>query len=144
MTDPLDIYQDWLDRATAALWAGDWDGLAATMTLPAEMGAYDDVVVADTPADVRRYGERYLVALREAGATAYLRLARVAHLSDDGRAIDGVHEVHVLSGGARAVPSFTSEVALELGEDGAWRGTSIVSQARMTENRINVGKSDDR
>ncbi|MBM2576944.1 hypothetical protein JQC91_11605 [Jannaschia sp. Os4] len=142
--EPLDIYQEWLDRASAALWSGDWDGLAETMRLPAEMGAYDDVVAAETPADVRRYGETYLAVMREAGATAYLRLAREARLSDDGRTIDGVHEVHVLSGGTRVVPSFTSEVALELGEDGAWRGTSIISQARMTENRINVGKADDR
>jgi hypothetical protein len=125
MSEHAAIAQDYLDRMGRAMIAGDWDIYQSGVALPFVLiSAETQIVVAD------------LATLR-AGFDTFLGYVQAMHLTDMARLVGQTARLdpvllsvtyvnHVMAGGARVVPPFTSHMVLRL-VDGTWRAVSIAN-----------------
>jgi hypothetical protein len=98
--NPLDIYQNELNRVSQAILAGDFDSYADRIDLPYLIHTLNARLLVATRDDLRSTFQALHEALREQGVTHYERVARGADFVHRDR-IEGWHQTHLISRGAR-------------------------------------------
>jgi hypothetical protein len=98
--NPLDIYQQALDRVSEAVLAGDFDRYAAQIDLPYLIHTDTARPLVTDREDLRPTFAALHQMLRDKGATHYERVARSADYVHRDR-IDGWHHTHMILRGER-------------------------------------------
>ena len=122
---PRNLFQDWLDRGSDQIMAGEFDTWAESVELPLIIAtAASRTVIADEAA-LQSGFDVWRATVTGNGATAMVRIAlEVSQPSPD--TLAGSFEVHLLTRGTRTAPPFTSWALLRRSR-GVWRLTHLVS-----------------
>jgi hypothetical protein len=115
---PLVIYQDALDRVSAAILAGDFETYAAQIDLPYLIHTETARFLVASRPELRPTFQALHETLREQGVTHYERVARAADYVDRER-IEGWHHTHLLSHGERVSYPHVSRHTI-VRRDGVW------------------------
>ena len=145
------IYQDWLDRIAVALWASDFETVAAAMHYPHMMQTEDGEVWFHDPEQTIQGARDFRRYLASMGAQAYMRLCTQAHFTHENKGILGNHTTYVIRGGTYVIAPFTNEMTLTC-RDGKWLGAgtraactnhecTILSPAQLRQQHLTAGQA---
>ncbi len=119
MPDPHTIYQEWLDRTSAALMDGDEDGFMEAIQLPFILRTSGAETVLESLEDLRNDVRNVVAALRAQMVTHYVRLVKKArYLEED--VIEGWHTTYVLRHSMSVTMPYGNRMIMRR-IDGAWK-----------------------
>ncbi|CUH80904.1 hypothetical protein [Tropicibacter naphthalenivorans] len=129
-------FQTTLDRMTHAYLDGDFDALCDTVQFPLFMqGSRINQVIADRDA-LRQDFDRCMTEFKVHGLTDIVRLVKSAEAVGT-RRMHGTYRTHILRKTELLIPSYTSAMTLEQGDDGQWRVTAVMHpMGHLTLDRI--------
>ncbi|WP_333816200.1 hypothetical protein [Tabrizicola sp.] len=117
--NPLDLYQDALDRMSAAILARDFDAYAREIDLPYLVHFETSRLLVTTLDELRLAFQALVDTLLAQGVTHYERVARSADYVQRDR-IEGWHHTHLISNGEHVTyPHLSHHAIVRRGE--AWR-----------------------
>ncbi|MBV2358462.1 hypothetical protein KUH32_01625 [Thalassococcus sp. CAU 1522] len=120
------IFQAVLDEITAAFLTNDVDRLHKSVRLPVLFHTQRGAQVMKTEDELRRDLALYQAEFELHRVTDIVRRTIAVHPLGQSRLV-GQYNTHILSGTTQVVPSFESTMHLELGDDGAWRASSVLN-----------------
>lgn len=124
-SDAITLYQEWLDRMSTAILAGNTDVIADCVSLPYLRQHTDLRVVIETRRDLEREYKTLSKSLQSQGVNHFILLASSAdYLSDD--YIEGRHIAHVLRNTTIVAPSFEVRCVLRRTPT-SWKQTEVQS-----------------
>ncbi|MEM9787188.1 MAG: hypothetical protein AAF801_11850 [Pseudomonadota bacterium] len=131
------IYQDHLDRTTAALMARDFAAFRETIELPHCMRTETATQIVTTVEEMESAFHKFADKYNEIGMTDFFRIAKEAyfHAEDD---IRGIHESHLIRHGTRLIPPYPNRVRLKRCADGVWRETHCANAILNGEGRFHL------
>ncbi len=139
-SDPLTIYQDWVDTMCAAIQGGALDVIAMHVALPYLHRSQDARIVIETRRDMEKGYRSFINMLQSHGVNQFIGLATSAeYLSDD--YIEGVHIVHSLRNAAPVLPAYSNRTVLRRGVAN-WKLSEVhhgFSHGNWPVNVIHVG-----
>ncbi|MFW5655080.1 MAG: hypothetical protein ACOCYW_05465 [Roseicyclus sp.] len=121
MVDARDIYQDFLDRVSGLLMAGEISAIVDCMICPQEIRTLDGFLKVTTARQMFDVVSDFRAFLMGFGTTDYHRICDWAEIDEAGETITGEHMTYVLRGGGFAMAPIRSRMILRR-VDGAWRG----------------------
>jgi hypothetical protein len=134
------VFQHNLDMVTRAFLTGDADLLARHTQLPVFIQDARTTVILATPEDQRAHLQRYNTDFEVHGVTDLVRTVKSVELVGS-RRMHGTYRTHVLRGNALLIPSYTSALTLEQGDDLVWRLTSLMHpMGQLTLRRVLLGE----
>ena len=119
MNDARRIYQQTLDRMTAALLARNPAAFVRYVHHPYELRTVSERITYETAQDTSRAIEDYVDAIRARGATDIVRTCDTAQFVSADH-ISGYHTTHVMCGDTHDLSPFISRMSLYR-RDGIWR-----------------------
>lgn len=133
MTGAHDIYQDFLDTSSAALWNCDYDSVAAMLFYPHLIRLPEmDRVIRD-PAEQQLDAQAFRESLTGLAATAFHRLCCDARFDpDDQGRITGAHTTYIMRGGSYLTDPYECSMSLLRQPDGQWLSNAIDVSIRNT------------
>jgi hypothetical protein len=118
---PIEIYQNVLDRLSDAALHGDTDVFRRHICLPFTVTTQSGTFVTRTCEDLFASFQVFTEMLKSQGTTDYIRLAREATDVGPGL-IEGVHYTHALRDGFRVIAPYASRMVIRREQD-VWRVT---------------------
>jgi hypothetical protein len=116
-----EIYQDFLDRVSRALMAGDMSAIVACMAYPQDLRTNDGFLTVTSEKQMFDVVSDFRAFLMGLGTTDYHRVCDWAEADEADETITGEHVTYVLRGGSFALPPIRSRMILRrIG--GAWLG----------------------
>lgn len=133
MTEVHDIYQDFLDASSVALWNRDYVAVAAMLRYPHLIRLPETDRIIQNSAEQKLDAQAFRESLKGLGATAYHRLCREAHFDPDntGR-ITGTHTTYVMRGGSYLTDPYDCQMSLLLEPSGRWLANDITVSVRKS------------
>lgn len=114
---PLDLYQQALDRVSAAIFAGDFDTFARQIDLPYLVETMNGRYLITATEDLRETFLTLSRGLAARGVTHYERVAREADYVHRDR-IEGRHATHLIANGERIItPKIVRHTIVRRGEN---------------------------
>lgn len=139
MPDPSEVYQDWLDTASAFLLEGKADEFCDMIGLPFRMGAVNNETIIETMDALRGDTQNVIEALRGHGVTHYIRLVKKArYLRED--LIEGWHTTHMLRDAIEVIPSYSNRMVMRRVGD-KWRVTEAEHELSGSRTPIELFRS---
>jgi hypothetical protein len=114
--NPLEIYQNALNRVSAAVLSGDFASFLAMFDMPYLMQTDTERLLATTGDDLHLQFQDLHQALKTLGVTHYERVARKADYVARNR-IEGWHYTHRIADGIRVAPPHSGRESLFLRAD---------------------------
>jgi len=133
MTQAHDIYQDFLDKASVALWNRDYTTVAAMLSYPHLIRLPETDRIIQNAAEQQLDAQAFRESLKGLGATAYHRLCRDAQFDPDGPGrITGAHTTYVMRGGSYLTDPYECRMSLMRQPDGRWLADAINVSVRKS------------
>ena len=123
--DATHILQSYLDEVSTAVLADDWNTYRDAVCLPCHIISHDESKVVATLDDLKAGYNLFRETLHAQRVTDYIRLVESAAFLEPAL-ISGKYVSHLLAGGQRVLPPFTSQLSLRL-EGKRWRAASITN-----------------
>ena len=136
------VFQHNLDMVTQAFLTGDAALLARHTKLPVFIQDAKKTDILATLEEQRAHVRRYHKDFEVHGVTDLVRTVKSVELIGS-RRMHGTYRTHVLCGNALLIPSYTSALTLEQGDDLVWRLTSIMHpMGQLTLRRVLLGEEN--
>ena len=136
MASAREIYQDYLDHVSRAVWQCHFNVVAEAMFYPHLMLTLDETRLIEGPEQLITELTGFRRCLSELGAREYHRICRRADYSaSDATEIEGAHETFVLRGAQPVVGPYLNDMTLVLRE-GRWLARSNRSMIRNADAMI--------
>lgn len=137
VSDALEIYQEVLDRISAAIFDFDPAELSKCMALPYRRSFTNRQFIVETHEDMLRDFRARSDMMRAAGVNAFIVLARSAEvLAPD--YISGHTVTHTLRDARPVTDSFESRAVLHRQRDGRWAFIEIASEVEVSGFPVDV------
>jgi hypothetical protein len=143
MSDSAAIAQDYLDRMSAAVLAGDWITYETGVALPFCFVTAEAQIIVSTQAELRQGFDSFQGYLASQAITDLARLVSHA-VRLEPTLISANYVTHMMSRATRVVPPFASHMVLRQ-RDGVWRCAVITNGMKSRRWPIHtVAVTEDR
>lgn len=136
------IYQDWLDKTSHLLMAGELDAIAERIVLPHRYKAPGAELLIETRDELLEGLRSFREALVTYGVNHHIRLAREAQMLSESY-MEGIHDVHVLRNAQPVIPSYQDRLVLKR-DGGQWKVVEIETALRAHEWPATILAASDR